>query len=323
MTKIIIFGINNISYSIKGTYKNTLIFTNNSQYKKYSVENNKIKFSDVIVLKNQEEFLLEHCNSINDNDLILSIGSPWIFKSNFLKKIEFKIFNLHGTHLPMYKGGTVASWYIMNRKRTGLCALQVLTEKIDSGDIIYWDEYIIPVECRKPIQFIKLYEEKNIVFINKLINIYKTKNNFNFDGSTKQLDYLSSYWPRLSSKFHGVIDWSWNGYDIESFICAFDDPYIGSRTRLNDNIVYIKDVYFQPGENTYHPFHNGLIYRISPIGIFVAVKGGSLIIKRILDKNSNLCNDKVRLGDRLHSKSIDLEKNSVKVVKTINGLSKK
>ncbi len=322
MTKIIIFGLNNISIGVKNSFDNVLIFTDSIQFKKYS-SNNKTKLSDIYILKDQYEFLTDHYASIGENDLFISIGSPWIFKLNFIKKIKHEIYNLHGTHLPMYKGGTVASWYIMNRKRTGLCALQVLSEKIDSGDIIYWDEYLIPIECRKPVDFINLYEEKNIAFIIGLIKNYKVQNTFDYNTTSKQLDYLSTYWPRLSSKFHGVIDWSWNGFDIESFICAFDEPYLGSRTRLNNQIVYIKDVYFQPGENTYHPFQSGLIYRISKIGVFVAVKGGSLLIRKILDKENNLINSKVKLGDRLSSNLTDLQKNSIKVIKTKNGLSKK
>ena len=52
----------------------------------------------------------------------------------------------------------------------------------------------------------------------------KVKNLFKKTKEKKQDEKNSSYWPRLNSKIHGWIDWSWSPKEISDFIKAFDDP---------------------------------------------------------------------------------------------------
>ena len=58
----------------------------------------------------------------------------------------------------------------------------------------------------------------------------------------KQIEYLSTYWPRLNTSIQGWINFDDTLDNIEKFICAFDDPYEGAKCFLNDEIVYIKKV---------------------------------------------------------------------------------
>ena len=49
--------------------------------------------------------------------------------------------------------------------------------------------------------------------------------------------------------------------DVERFICAFDEPYVGASTNLNGDIVRIKSVCLSQQDGFFHHFQSGLIYR--------------------------------------------------------------
>jgi hypothetical protein len=40
----------------------------------------------------------------------------------------------------------------------------------------------------------------------------------------KQIEYLSTYWPRINTPIQGWINFDDTLYNIEKFICLFDDP---------------------------------------------------------------------------------------------------
>ena len=49
-----------------------------------------------------------------------------------------------------------------------------------------------------------------------------------------QLNYLGRYNPRLRTEIDGLINWEMNSYDLYNFINAFDDPYVGASTNINN-----------------------------------------------------------------------------------------
>jgi methionyl-tRNA formyltransferase len=49
----------------------------------------------------------------------------------------------------------------------------------------------------------------------------------------------STYFPRLNSLNQGFIDWEWDCGEALRFIRAFDDPYCGASTFLNERRVFI------------------------------------------------------------------------------------
>ena len=41
--------------------------------------------------------------------------------------------------------------------------------------------------------------------------------------------------PKLDTKIHGFINWSWNAKDITSYFCkVFDHPFIGASTFMKE-----------------------------------------------------------------------------------------
>ena len=97
--------------------------------------------------------------------------------------------------------------------------------------------------------------------------------------------------------------------DIERFICAFDAPYNGARTFINDGSkVILKRCFVSNKDGTFHPFQKGMIYRISDKLIFVATEEGSLVISQIFDFEGRDIFKEIKCGDRFFTPSEYLEK---------------
>ena len=131
-----------------------------------------------------------------------------------------------------------------------------------------------------------------------------------------QLGYLGAYYPRLNTEINGWIDWNMKSYEIERFINAFDDPYSGSSTTINKQLVKIKKVQLSSGDTNNHPFMTGLIIRHHGNWIVVSTRDKNvLLIEKVLNiKNQNIIS-KLKLGDRFFTSDNHLsnsKKNRVK-----------
>ena len=256
------------------------------------------------------------------NLFCLSVGGAWIFKENIISSyFDDKLFNLHGTRLPQNRGGGGFSWQIMMGNRFGFCVLHRISGGIDTGDIVSFEEYIYPPTCRKPIDYSKVYIEKNLAFIIDFIE--------EFRSSTlplrpiAQSEYFSTYWPRLHTDLNGWIDWSTDALELERFICAFDEPYAGAQTYLNGKRVRIKSVCLSPQDGIFHSYQSGLIYRKSKDWFCVSIKGSTLIVEDIFDDNGNSIVDDVRVGDRFITPTQELENAKSRPLFTPQGLKSK
>ena len=128
----------------------------------------------------------------------------------------------------------------------------------------------------------------------------------------KQNNEGASYFPRLNSKIHACINWSWNAKQISSFINAFDDPYVGAFTSIaGSNLkIHLKKSICIEGPNKFHPYQSGIIYRIEDNGYYICAVDGSLFVKdiKIINDKNILSNFKLKIGDRLYSSLKDIEK---------------
>lgn len=232
---------------------------------------------------------------ITDTSIGISSGGPWIFTRKFLNKFGGKVINFHGFRLPQDAGGGGISWRIMRGDRMGHNTIHIIDPGIDSGNIIHHEEYVFPDGCRLPVDYMNELDVREFGTFVKLAERIKNGEDFT---EINQPAYLGSYWPRLNTKIHGFIDWSWSLEDIERFICAFDDPYTGAKTKLADDTVALKKVYRYCGDGTFHPFQTGIVYRKNDGKIFVAHKEGSLIVGEVIKYEKENIIDSIRVGDR-------------------------
>lgn len=274
---------------------------------------------DFISIDNIDSAAVSSFLSETDGWLFLSIGAAWIFKKSTIKEVfRDNLFNVHGTRLPTNRGGGGFSWQIMMGNRFGFSLIHKVDEGIDTGPIIAFQEYLFPHSCRIPSDFEKVYKIKSLDFLKIFISNART-NLCSYD-EIRQLEYLSTYWPRLNTDINGWINWNWSGADIERFVLAFDDPYIGALTTLNGEPVHLKGVCLSPQDGLFHPYQSGVVYRVSKNWICVAVPGSTLVVESVVDQNGiNLCAS-IKPGDRFVTPSQQLEKSVSRVLYTSDSL---
>lgn len=253
------------------------------------------------------------------SDIGISVGAPWFFTKKFIDHFPpGRLFNLHGSQLPLYRGGNLFSWYVMNKVHTGLCLIHHMAPEFDAGKVVLYEEFLYPGSCRRPLDYMHTYEQHNGIFLKGFLERY-------FQGlqpleGHAQPEYLSAYWPRLKSDINGWINWQWRGEELERFISAFDEPYPGAQTTWRSKKILLKDVYFQPGFQS-HPFQYGIISRSNRRWLTVAVNGGELIVCKVLDTSGTSMIDLVQPGDRFITTHDLLDSAGRRVIKGNNGLS--
>lgn len=248
----------------------------------------------------------------------ISFSAAWIFKDHFIRLFSGRLLNCHGTRLPQDRGAGGFSWRILRGERLGISLIHQIDPGIDTGNIIFFKEYMFPHYCRTPLEYQNYSDLKYQELIDDFLRM--VSNNCFFDRISQQ-EYFSSYWPRLATDIHGYIDWGWSLRDIEKFICAFDDPYNGASTFLNGKKVRLKDCSTTINDGLFHPFQNGMVYRISKDAIHVATEHGTLLLKKVLDDNGVDIGSEVEIGYRFYTPSTYLEKaKEYRAYYTPNGL---
>jgi methionyl-tRNA formyltransferase len=236
-------------------------------------------------------------NEIDEGTVGISVGAPWIFSHEFIVRFGGRLFNLHSTSLPRYRGGASYSWMILMGERRGASVLHQVAPRIDAGDIVLSMEYEYPEHCRVPQDFFDHSREYDLSLLAKFIILCG-------QGSTvetqKQNENESTYFPRLATGIHGYIDWGWTGSQIVRFANAFDEPYGGASTFLDSQKVRIKGCMVEE-EIPFHPFQSGLVFRRQAEKIVVAASKGSLSISLVADSSGKDITAFVRPGMRFYT----------------------
>lgn len=268
------------------------------------------------------QVLQERIVPLKDHSLIVSVGAPWIFKDHFLSIFEPQgIFNVHGSGLPLDKGGTIVSWLILNKKRLGHAVMHKVVSNPDAGPILASQEFIYSNQCHFPIDYINEYNNQQSFLLSKIcLDWHKGK--IDLLNLSEQQQYLSSYWPRLYAKLNAWIDWTWSGEQIELFVRAFDEPYSGAKTLWRNKIINLKNAFYQSDSN-YHPFQFGIVYRkINQAELkylAIAVSGGTLYVQSVENESGLTVLNDINDGDRFITPQDLLDEAKIRTVKGKSG----
>jgi|TARA_B110000438_G_scaffold302314_1_gene359635 methionyl-tRNA formyltransferase len=232
--------------------------------------------------------------------LFVSLGARYIFKKNTIKNLFLNnLVNFHGTRLPLDSGGGGFSWKIMREDRISNQLVHLIDEGLDTGPVIDNDLSLFPPSCKIPKDFEKYNLKSFTEFYKKFIK--KVKENFKFDLKS-QINYLGRYNPRLDTIKNGFIDWSVGSYDLINFINAFDSPYPGASTYLDNGDfgkLFLKKVQLHGGDSSNHPFMSGIVTRHDKNWIVVSTAGKHmLLIEEVLNENNENILSKIKPGDR-------------------------
>lgn len=236
----------------------------------------------------------------NYNKICLCFGPAWIFGEDILQVYGGRIFIFNGIPLPDYLGGAHYTWQILNGSRLGCCYVQQITSVIDRGPVISFQRHTLPSDITTPSGYQGYNERIHADFLYQFIDKHLVQH-IPIVPSDNQPDWGSlTYFPRLLTQECAWVDWSWTASEIEAFCNAFDDPYQGAtRSQLNGDTVILKEVKLDSSRSL-HPFCAGLILRVSPDSLFVAVRGGILQVNLFyIEVDGARLSFSPRLGDRL------------------------
>lgn len=237
----------------------------------------------------------------------IGLGEVYTFNKNTIRLFSGMLFDFMTIKLPKFRGGAHITWQILMGDRKGAWNIQLINKEMvpgvfDSGEIIKTRNFSIPEKAVKPCDFIEIYNTEAVALLSEFMDEIENGKNFT---PRKLNEEESSYYPRLFTLIHGFIDWAWSLDEIIRFINAFSDPYPGASTFVNGKRIFIKSATVSQDEGTFHPFMDGLIYRVSGSSVFIAHRDGSLVAKEILDEKGRI--HLPRPGNRLHTPVEHLE----------------
>ncbi len=260
-----------------------------------------------------------------ENTIFISLSARYIFRKDTINNFFLNnLINFHSTRLPLDAGGGGFSWKIMREDRIDNQLFHIVDEGIDTGSIVDNHLSLVPRSCQIPRDFEDYRLKKFINFYSEFLTRIKNGKSFNLKP---QMNYLRRYNPRLNTEIDGLINWEMDSYDLYNFINAFDDPYKGASTFLNNGNfgkLHLKKVHLHGGDSPNHPFMSGIVSRHDKNWIVVSTKSKHmLLIEEVLDNKGNNVIGQIKEGDRFYTPYKELEKSrSIRTIFNSRGLKK-
>lgn len=230
-------------------------------------------------------------------DIVITVGCRDILKANFIESFQYVI-NLHPFNLPIFRGAGIDSWMILqgcsDTSQNATC--HYINPRIDAGNIINTLQYDIGASDT-PLDIFK----KRINLLGELlIDALEKLSRGPYEG-TSQEESISKYYPRLNTHRDGQLDFqNWDGAQLALFVRAFSYPYDGAWIKIGDRKIHFMRAKFVAGEEN-HPFAFGLVYRRSDEQLWIAVKGGSLVVSEIEENGAQISPKKIKIGKFLNA----------------------
>jgi methionyl-tRNA formyltransferase len=282
-----------------------IIYSDGGTFEEFLIKN-QINYTVCEDINTEKKFI----QNISTNTLGIGLGEAWSFSKEIIAMFDGRLLDLMGIRLPQYRGGAHYTWQILRGSRIGACNLQVVNEFMvqgvfDSGEVIKFKEYFFPSSARIPMDYFNHAVNEEIGFIKEFID--EVKSNKTFHPFVLQENF-SIYFPRLNTIKNAFIDWTWDTNNIDRFICAFDDPYIGASTMLNGELVRLKKSRVEYNDGNFHPFQKGLVYKIYGGFLYVATLNGTIIVENVYNEKGEEISHNIRTGDRFFTPNGWIEK---------------
>ncbi len=238
--------------------------------------NKTITFNSYLKNKNIPYFIWKKINLKNIKKFAnsetkgFSLNSIWKFDDNIIKFFNGSLYNYHAGDLPTERGAGCITWRILLEKKKNISInIHRVEKSFDTGAIILSKKINKNFKNALP-EDINSYQAKlEKSFLEKFLNIILSKNKKKLNGKM-QKNKNSYYWPRLNSDEDGLINWSWDAKSIVNFIKGFSHPFNGAFSYIDNYKVRIFNASYHVSNNKFHPFQNGIIFRIDNKSIFVA-----------------------------------------------------
>ncbi len=174
-------------------------------------------------------------------DIICSIYYPYIIGVDIIKFVNNKIFNLHPSLLPSYKGCSSLTWAIINGETEIGYTYHYINEKIDEGNIL----------LQKAIK-IESWDLQSTIY-NRVM--FEALNDFDkvielvLIGNTGITQPKGGEYYKRGCPHNGIIDEKWSDSKIKRFIRAMINPPLESAKYLNKSVLKFNDYIKIKNEN--------------------------------------------------------------------------
>jgi len=125
------------SQSKKSHFVIKLVISNKKKSKGFCFASQK-KIKSFVIEKDKEIFEIKSLKLLQKEkiDILCLAGFMRILSSNFIRKLNIPIINIHPSLLPKFKGLNTHQKAIDNNEKFSGCTVHYVTEKLDSGKII-------------------------------------------------------------------------------------------------------------------------------------------------------------------------------------------
>lgn len=168
-------------------------------------------------------------------DIIVSAYYQYIISSDVIDECDNKIFNIHPSLLPLYKGCSSLTWAMINGENEVGYTYHYITKDIDCGNIIFQQK--LPLE-----DF-----DTQITLYHRVMFEASKHFSFAFDFvlngkiGTPQVISNENYFKR-GCPCNGVLDENWDEKKIERFIRAMIYPPMPVATLKGKSIYSVDDL---------------------------------------------------------------------------------
>ena len=199
----------------------------------------------------------------------ISTNSIWKFSNDVIKFFNGKLYNYHSADLPKERGAGCITWRILlNKEKFSNLNIHKVDKTFDTGEVVFKIKNKKNFKNPRPIDIYKKQVKIEASFLkNFLKKILNKKNKLKIE---KQNNRNSYYWPKINSDVDGKINWDWDARDIERFIRGFSHPFNGAFSYIKEHKVKIFNSSCHKSKIRFHPFQNGLIFRLDEKNIYVA-----------------------------------------------------
>ena len=180
--------------------------------------------------------------------------------------------NIHASLLPRYRGASPIQAAILNRDKTTGVTTMVMSEGMDSGDILMTAD--TPISEQDTAR--DIHDRLGKMGADLIVKTIQGVLDHGLVPTAQ--DHSKATYVKLLKKSDGKIDWNLSSSRIRAHINAMT-PWPGAFTRLADKTIKI---YTATSSDTPCPHEPGMIFRCDAQGIHVATGNGSLVILELM-----------------------------------------
>jgi methionyl-tRNA formyltransferase len=239
---------------------------------------------------------------IRANNLMLLTNSIWKINKNLINLFKNKIFNIHIGKFPFQIGAGGASWLKLVGAKLSSITIHEVTEEYDEGKVLLEKDFKLSANFSLLSYYSSVRKNEKLAY-KLFFNIVEKKHRLKLKNKKDKV-----YMPRLNTKIHGFIDWSWDAKEIVNFINAFSDPYQGATTFIKKKKFLLKNAKFKRSKLKFHPFQSGIIFNKNSNGLNIAAKNGCIQVNNISDSNGKKIDlNSIKTGSRFFTSAYYLD----------------